>query len=271
MLEASFEKLPNACRLRVARLGKGRPIVFLHGYPDNLQIWCDLARGLSRSFESIAFDWPGMGYSDPWKGGTTPWHQAERLLSLFDLWKLDRAVLVGADMGGQPALVFAADHPERVSHLVVMNCLAFPEEKTSWEIRVLRKFGWNRTILRRLPGTVFRRAERSFLPRGINLSPELREDMWEGFRRKEVREFIIRMCAGYQGSLQRLPDLYPKICRPTLVLWAEQDKHFPPVHAQRLHAAVSRSRLEIVAGAEHWMAWYLADQVAEIIRAFIGH
>lgn len=268
MLETR-EESHRGRRLRVARLGRGEPVVFLHGYPENLQIWGELARRLAGQVETIAFDWPGMGCSDPWPGGTTPSDMARRLESILDTWKLDRVTLVGADMGGQPALAFAARRPERVRRLIVMNCLAFPDEKTSWEIRVLRKFGWNRTILRRLPGTVFRRAERSFLPRGARLPEDVRGDLWDCFRRREVRDFVIRLCAGYQGSLPRLPLLYPRIACPSLILWGERDRHFPPVHAERLHAAIPGSRLEILPGAEHWMAWHAADDVARRILEFV--
>jgi pimeloyl-ACP methyl ester carboxylesterase len=265
VLDARIETLTNGHRVRVARTGSGPPVVFLHGYPDNLQIWSELAVSLSSKFQAIAFDWPGMGYSEVWKGGTTPWHMADRLLVLLDEWGIDKATVVGADMGGQPALVFAAKYPERVRQLVVMNCLAFPEEQTSWEIGLLRKFKFNRTILRRFPRIVFMRAERTFLPKGSHLPAGLREDMWAGFRQQEVREFIIRMCAGYEATLRKLPDLYPRITSPTLILWGQQDKHFPPAHAERLHTAIPGSRLEIIPGAEHWMAWYLATEIADRI------
>jgi pimeloyl-ACP methyl ester carboxylesterase len=269
MLPAVFEVFPGGRRLRVARLGSGPPLVLLHGYPDNLQLWGELARRLADRFQVIAFDWPGMGYSDAWVGGTTPAHLAERLRTLLDTWGISRANVAGLDMGGQPALVFAASYPERVERLVVMNSLLFGEEQTSWEIRLMRRFGWNRFILRNFPGLVFRRAERTFLPRGVRLSAELRADLWESFRRPEVRHFISRMCAGYQGRLPELPALYARVRCPTLALWAGCDKHFPPVHAERLQAALPGSRLEIVAGAEHWMPWYLAEEVAGRLRAFL--
>jgi len=268
MLATTFQTLPNGKRLRVARLGSGPPLVLLHGYPDNLQIWCELAPRLADHFEVIAFDWPGMGYSEAWPGGTTPMHQADRLLTLLDAWGLQRAVVVGLDMGGQPALAFAARHADRTSALVVMNSLVFGDEATSWEIRLLRQFGWNRFVLRRLPGLVFRRAERTFLPRGVHLPAELRADLWESFRRSEVRAFIARLCAGYQGTLPQLPALYGQVRCPTLILWAGADRHFPPIHAERLHTAVPGSALAILPGADHWMPWYRAEEVAAQIRAF---
>ena len=270
MLPTRLIKLLSGRCLRLARLGHGPPLILLHGYPDNLQIYCELALRLANHFEVIAFDWPGMGYSEAWPGGTTPFHMADRLRVLMDELDLERASLVGMDMGGQPALAFAAKNPERVDHLIVMNSLVLWDEQTSWEIRILRKYGWNRLILRRLPGIVFRRAERTFLPRGLRLSRELRHDIWESFRQPEVRGFIARLCAGYQGTLERLAEQYSNIVCPTLVLWGERDQHFPLAHATRLHLAIPDSSLQVISGAEHWMAWYLADEVAQSIGSFIS-
>jgi pimeloyl-ACP methyl ester carboxylesterase len=270
MLATKFESLSSGHVLRIARLGSGPPLVLLHGYPDNLQIWCELAPRLADRFEVIAFDWPGMGYSEAWTGGTTPFHMAERLLVLLDDLGLKRVSLLGMDMGGQPALAFAAQNPERMDHLTVMNSLVLWDERTSWEIQILRKYGWNRLILRRLPWLVFKRAERTFLPRGTKLNSELRHDLWESFRQPSVRSFIAKLCAGYQGTLARLAEVYPAISCPTLVLWGERDQHFPPAHATRLQAAIPGSTLQIISGAEHWMAWYLADSVAQSVNRFVS-
>lgn len=269
LLETTFEIIDGK-RLRVARAGSGPPLVLLHGYPDNLQIWSRLVPLLSERFEVIAFDWPGMGRSDEWSGGATPFHKAERLLVLLDHWKIECASVVGLDMGGQPALVAAALHPERVAKLIVMNSLVFWNVKTSWEIAVLRRFRWNQIIIRRLPRVVFGRAESTFLPEGQRLPADLREDLWSSFNQTDVRKFIVRMCAGYQGTLRRLADLYLQIKCPTLVLWAERDKHFPVAHARRLHEVIPDSQLHVIRNAEHWMALHAAEETARAIIDFAG-
>ena len=256
--------------VRVARVGSGPAVILLHGYPDNLQIWSDLAARLAGQFEVFAFDWPGMGCSEPWPGGATPFDMARRLLLLMDAWGVQRAALVGQDMGGQPALAFAAEHPERLSHLVVMNSLVIWDERTSWEIALLRKFGWNRILLERLPRAVFFRAIRTFLPASYKLSPELRSDLWDSFQRPEVRRFVVRMCAGYQGTLPRLKQLYPSIRTPSLLLWGGRDKHFPVAHATALAAMVPRAKLEEIPEAGHWMVLDLADEVSSRILRFFG-
>ena len=262
--------LSNGKYLRIARLGHGPPIVLLHGYPENLQVWSRMAPRLAERFEVIAFDWPGMGYSDEWPGGATPQLLAKRLLTIVDELHLQRPTIVGMDMGGQPALAFASLYPDRVRRLVVMNSLVFGDEKTSWEIRLLRMFGFNRFALRTLPRLIFHRAARTFLPRGEQIDEPLRDDFWRAFSSSSVRRFISKMCAGYQGALKQLPGLYATIRCPTLVLWAEHDKHFPVVQARRLHQTIPGSMLEIVPGATHWMPLSLTPLLAESIIAFDG-
>jgi pimeloyl-ACP methyl ester carboxylesterase len=257
-------------KLRVARLGSGQPVILLHGYPDNLQVWSELAPRLATRFEVIAFDWPGMGYSEAWTGGATPFDFARRLRTLMDVWNIGRAAIIGHDMGGQPALAFAAEYADRISRLVVMNSLVIWDEKTSWEIALLRKFGWNRLLLERLPRAVFFRAIRTFLPRAYKLSLELRSDLWESFQRPEVRKFVVRMCAGYQGTLPRLKQAYPNISTPALFLWAERDKHFPVAHARKLAEMVPGAEFEEIPHAGHWMALNLAEDVSSRIVRFLG-
>src|SRR5262245_53713529 len=69
MLATALEVLANGKRLRTARLGSGAPLVLLHGYPDNLQLFSRLAPALAAGCDVRAFDWPGMGASDEWPGG----------------------------------------------------------------------------------------------------------------------------------------------------------------------------------------------------------
>lgn len=262
LLETRIETLREGRKLRLARLGSGPPLVLLHGYPETLQIWSALAPLLARQFEVIALDWPGLGGSDPWPGGATPQALADRLALILDDLRLERAAVAGMDMGGQPALAFAARHPRRCQRAIVMNSLVIEDAPTSWEIRVLRRFRFNQLALRRLPRLVFARAQRTFLPPGERLPKDLRDELWRWFREPAAREFLVRMCAGYEGALQTLPELYRSIAAPLLILWGANDRHFPPDHAKRLHALVPGSRLEILPGAEHWMAWSRAAEIA---------
>ena len=271
MLDTTQE-LHQGHRVRVARLGPAaasETIVLLHGYPDNLQVFSAIAPGLAVGRQVIAFDWPGQGDSDDWPGGATPVVLAQRLRTLLDAWGLAKIHLLGQDMGGQPALVFAAAYPERIHSLVVMNCLAGGDAPTSWEIRWLRRFGVNKVLLRHFPWLVFQRALHTFLPLGRRgLSAALRRELWRTFRRPAVRAVVVRMCAGYEAQLPRLPARYQQVQCPTLILWGENDKHFPPSQAHFLARQIPHAQLEILPDAPHWMVLTHPEAVVKRVRAF---
>jgi pimeloyl-ACP methyl ester carboxylesterase len=259
----------NGRALRYARLGKGEPVILLHGYPDNLQLWSAVGPILADSLDVIAVDWPGMGMSESVPGGATPFDMASRLITLLDHWKIDRAAIVGADMGGQPALMAAARYPHRVSHLIVTGSLLQWDARTSWEIAVLRRFKLNQFLLGNCPRLVFRRALRTFLPRAHTIDQAVLEDFWNCFRRAEVRQFVVRMCAGYQGTLPMLAEDYRRIAVPTLALWGERDAHFPPVHAFRLREQVRNAEVTVIDKGEHWMPLHLPAEFAGAVRSFL--
>lgn len=260
LLPVSIEAV-NGKRVRVHRSGRGATILLLHGYPDDLQIWSAVAPRLAESFEVIAFDWPGMGASEAWSGGATPFHMAERLLALLDHWQIERAAVCGIDMGGQPALVAAAQYRDRISHAIVTGSLLQWDAPVSWDIRLLRRFRFNAFFLKWLPWLVFRRAIATF---GVPLPAGVRDDFWRHFRRTEVREFIVRMCAGYEGTLPRLPAEYERITAPLLAVWGTEDRHFPVVHAERL----PRAEVRTIAGG-HWLPLQHPEAFAAIVREFL--
>jgi pimeloyl-ACP methyl ester carboxylesterase len=255
--------------LGYARMGAGRAIVLLHGYPDNLQLWSAIGPLLADSFDVIAIDWPGLGRSDAWPGGATPSHMASNLVAVLDHLNVERVAVVGADMGGQPALVAAARYAARISHVIVTGSLLQWDARTSWEIALLRRFKINQFLLEHCPRVVFRRALSTFLPHGHRLDDGVREDFWESFRRPEVRRFIVRMCAGYQGTLPGLAKEYQRITAPTLAIWGERDAHFPPEHALRLREHVRHAAVKIVADGHHWMPLQLPAEFAAEVRAFL--
>lgn len=62
--------------------------------------------------------------------------------------------------------------------------------------------------------------------------------------------------------------LYAGVQVPSLFLWAGAGRHFPNVHGRECAALVRDARFEEIPGAEHWMAWYLAGEIAKRISRF---
>ncbi|MGH8593054.1 MAG: alpha/beta fold hydrolase [Gammaproteobacteria bacterium] len=51
--------------LSAVRLGLGQPPVLLHGWGSSSRVWRKLSVRLAPQFQTMAFDLPGFGFSDP--------------------------------------------------------------------------------------------------------------------------------------------------------------------------------------------------------------
>src|SRR5580700_10227730 len=103
--------------------GDGPPIVLMHGFPDDHTIYERLLPLLSPQ-RAVAFDWRGYGRSGRSElGGFSMKEHAADLEALLDALDIERAVLVGHDAAGPDAVVFAVGHPQRVTHLVLLNTI----------------------------------------------------------------------------------------------------------------------------------------------------
>jgi haloalkane dehalogenase len=119
--------------------GDDPPIVLMHGFPDDHSSYDRLLPLLSPR-RAVAFDWRGYGRSERAQlGGFSLREHVSELEALLDQLDIDRAVLVGHDASGPDAVAFTVAHPERVTHLVLLNTIFghLPSLKLPEMIRLL--------------------------------------------------------------------------------------------------------------------------------------
>jgi haloalkane dehalogenase len=119
--------------------GDDPPIVLMHGFPDDHNIYDRLLPLLSPR-RAVAFDWRGYGRSDRADlGGFSVQEHVAELEALLDQLGIGRAVLVGHDASGPDAVAFTIAHPQRVAHLVLLNTIFghLPSLKLPEMIRLL--------------------------------------------------------------------------------------------------------------------------------------
>jgi pimeloyl-ACP methyl ester carboxylesterase len=101
--------------------GTGTPILCIHGITANCRCWDTLAEALTPEYQVIAMDLRGRGQSDkPAKGYALEYHLKDINCLLDDLG-LDRAVIMGHSLGAFIGLAFAAEYPERVDRLILVD------------------------------------------------------------------------------------------------------------------------------------------------------
>jgi pimeloyl-ACP methyl ester carboxylesterase len=119
--------------------GSGFPIILLHGFPFNQQIWEDFATKLSSSFRVFTVDLPGFGGSENLKPGFGIEDVAGTLNEWLRELNLSNAILIGHSLGGYIALNMVQSEPDLFSGLVLFHSTAYAdsEEKKQNRDKVL--------------------------------------------------------------------------------------------------------------------------------------
>jgi pimeloyl-ACP methyl ester carboxylesterase len=120
-------------------LGKGAPVILIHGGFGDRRMWDPQFEPLSQAFRVIRYDHRGFGKSS---APTQEYSPVSDLVTLMDHLELKRANLVGNSMGGTVALDFALLQPDRTGAVVVIASAAdgypTPEEDVKGVDQVMR-------------------------------------------------------------------------------------------------------------------------------------
>ena len=121
---ASFRKedlQTNGATLHVRIGGDGPAVVLLHGYGETGDMWVPMAADLVRDHTVIVPDLRGLGLSAKPAGGFDKKTQAGDVAGVLATYGIDRIDLVAHDIGNMVAFQFAAQHPDRVKRLVLID------------------------------------------------------------------------------------------------------------------------------------------------------
>jgi pimeloyl-ACP methyl ester carboxylesterase len=111
----------NGLRLHVKVAGAGRAIVLLHGWPQTSYAWRKLMPLLASHCMVIAPDLRGFGESSKPTAGYDKKTVASDVAALLQALHIDKACIVGHDMGGQVGYAFAALYPQLTERFVFIE------------------------------------------------------------------------------------------------------------------------------------------------------
>ncbi len=112
-------------KIRFTERGKGPPLVLLHGMGGSLEWWEYNLDSFSRKFRTIAFDFPGFGFSSKSDIDFSEDAASNFIVSFLNAFQLSKASLIGNSMGGLFAFLTAASQPERIDKLVLVDNVGF--------------------------------------------------------------------------------------------------------------------------------------------------
>ena len=104
--------------------GTGDPVVLIGGLGNDLSEWTWLIDRCARTHSVLAFDNRGAGRTDKPDAPYSIEMMAGDTDGLMEAVGIDRAIVLGASMGGRIALELTLEHPERVAELILVSTSA---------------------------------------------------------------------------------------------------------------------------------------------------
>ena len=128
---AAHDLQVDGANLHYLSAGQGPTVILLHGYAEDSRMWRPIIPQLAQRFTVIAPDLPGIGDSAIPANGLDMKSAAIRIHNLARSLGVEKARVVGHDIGLMVAYAYAAQFPAEVEKLVVMD--AFLPGVLGWE------------------------------------------------------------------------------------------------------------------------------------------
>jgi pimeloyl-ACP methyl ester carboxylesterase len=285
MMEYPMEHLTvkaNGVAFHVARVGQGRPLLLLHGWPEFWLTWEPVMKRLADRFTLVAPDLRGFGDSDKPDGPFGPEQHAADMLALIDALGLERLGVVGHDVGGAVMQTLARLAAERIAGLFFFD-FVYPGigPRMAEPDRINHIWYQSFNQLEMAPRLIGATRDNCRLYIGHFLKTwshrkDAFDDMIEAFtdnftKPGNLAGGFAHYSASHAGRIKMMKGEAPKlspITAPTCVRWAEHDPLFPYAWTDRLHETFSDLDLAQFPGVGHFPHREDPDRAAAEIEAF---
>ncbi|TPV96870.1 MAG: alpha/beta hydrolase [Myxococcales bacterium FL481] len=245
--------------LRVARVSHGgRPtLVLTNAFPQSIRCWESLWERLAARFDLLAVDLPGFGMSGGAGPVMRPSAQADALVQLMADNRIDRAFMVGPDVGVPVSLWLATTHPERVSGINIFDGPGMwptdfdPALGAATRSGLVRWLGTHWPMRRRLMEQNFAVATSVGYHHFRPSEAAVREYETICFDPVKHRN-AFRFLGSYARELPLLEQRLAALSVPVLITWGAHDRFVRPSNAKRLHERLPHSELTIFDNAGHF-------------------
>lgn len=246
--------------------GEGRPVVLIHGFGGSSFSFRHLLPALASRFRAIALDLQGFGYSDrPPRGDYSETAQARLVRDFLDQMGIERAVLVGHQMGGSIALRVAAAWPELVERLVLIATT--PEPSGPRTAPVMRPFIPLVAALTFQNPRLRKRLFRGVVYDADFLSDEILQGYFMPYRVRGSMRALSRMMV---DRAKDPPVDYAAVTQPVLLLRSDDDQWATAEQIDRLQSLLPNAESVVLADAGHLVLEGKPDAANTAILEFIG-
>jgi pimeloyl-ACP methyl ester carboxylesterase len=251
--------------------GKGQPVLLLHGITTYSFIWRKISPLLETGYRVLGIDLPGCGASS--KGVEKAFSIKNHAFLLNDFLEeigIQKMHLVGHDVGGGIAQIFAVNFPEKLFSLTLVNSVAYD----FWPVQPI--IAMRTPIIRQLAmSTLDKGALQLVVRRGLyhkkNLTKELLDFFWEPMKTKEGRKAFLHFAASLDNNeLLEIEEKLHQLQLPVLIMRGDADQYLSAAIAEKLANNIQGAKLVRIPTGGHFMQEDEPEHIAKELRAFFA-
>lgn len=256
---ASRTATVEGVKLHYLTAGQGPAVILLHGYTQTSRMWRPIIPQLAEKFTVIAPDLPGIGDSDIPADGLDMKTAAIRIHALAKSLGIEKARVVGHDIGLMVAYAYAAQFPAETEKLVVMD--AFLPGVAGWEAVYNNPGIWHFRFNGPTPEALVRGRERTYFEHFWNdFAADRNHSLSEADRAAYTAAYARpgRMRAGWAyfvSFIQAAKDFaqlsQTKLPMPVLAIGGE--KANGEVLGQQMKIVASSATVVVLKNTGHWV------------------
>ncbi|MSQ12346.1 MAG: alpha/beta hydrolase [Dehalococcoidia bacterium] len=240
--------------------GYGDPLLYLHGLGGWGQ-WERHIYALAVTNTVYAPQLPGWRDGELPEGINAVKDYARVMAQFLDTVGVPRCVVVGHSLGGWVALHLAEDYADKVSKLVLVDCMGIdvPEAPTA-DLATMDEDAFAKAAFIST-GEVLITGDFGTLFENVRTGPEF-EKHWKG------REVALKLLKGRTADPALTKGLR-NIKAQTLIVWGADDTLVPQQHARVLASAIPGAKLAVIKRAGHMPMRYKPETFNRVVHDFL--
>ncbi|MFW6042378.1 MAG: alpha/beta fold hydrolase [Chloroflexota bacterium] len=255
--------------LHYETIGRGRPIILLHGWINSWDVWRDamIAMGTSGEYRVYALDFWGFGDSSKKGGdsGETSFRissYVEMVRQFMDRLGIVEAPVFGHSMGGTVALQMALHNPQRIRKVAVVGSPVVGASLNPF--LKLAGYGAIAELVWRFP-TLLNLVMHVILARD---SKEVQDMIFRDVQRTTLESFFRSI--GDLRDTDLRPEL-PQLDMPVLGVYGANDNIVSPSNAQLLVDSIASSRVTMMHHSRHFPMSDEPDKFLTVMTRFLSN
>ncbi|OLD16428.1 MAG: alpha/beta hydrolase [Acidobacteriales bacterium 13_1_40CM_3_55_5] len=262
-------------KLHYTTAGHGPAVILLHGYAETSLMWKPMIPLLAQRFTVIAPDLPGIGDSAIPADGLDMKTAAIRIHALARSLGVQKAEVVGHDIGLMVAYAYAAQFPAEVEKLVVMD--AFLPGVAGWGAIYNNPDFWHFRFHGPTPEALVQGRERTYFEHFWNdFAADKTHSIPDADRKAYTAAYSrpgrMRAAWAYFVSFQQAAKDFAqlsqtKLTMPVLVIGGE--KSLGDALAQQMKLVASNVTVVVLKDTGHWVLEERPKETAEALQKFL--